>query len=72
MILMALLIGFSLGLQRNRIPGIQEAKGIKKVNRLLRYIEQSYVEPIDTDSLVGQIMDQIYIILIRQGSCQIN
>ena len=59
MILMALLIGFSLGLQRNRIPGIQEAKGIKKVNRLLRYIEQSYVEPIDTDSLVGQIMEQI-------------
>lgn len=56
---LALLVGFTLGLKTPQKTQLRPSQGIEKVNRLLRYIEQSYVEPIDTDSLVGRVMEGI-------------
>lgn len=46
-------------MRQNRFSKAQATNGVEKVNRLLHYIEQSYVEPIDTDSLVGHVIQEI-------------
>ena len=37
----------------------QNSLGINKLERLLKYIENDYVDRIDTDSLVGEVIEDI-------------
>jgi len=41
------------------MPGQNGTSSIKRLNRLMNYIENDYVERINTDSLVGKIIEDI-------------
>ena len=59
-VFLSICIGYLLGSEKQTLmPGQNGTSSIKRLNRLMNYIENDYVERINTDSLVGKIIEDI-------------
>ena len=59
-VLLSISIGYLLGTEKKIMMSYQQnSLGINKLERLLKYIENDYVDRIDTDSLVGEVIEDI-------------
>ena len=59
-VLLSISIGYLLGTEKKIFTSYQQNSwGINKLERLLKYIENDYVDRIDTDSLVGEVIEDI-------------
>ena len=59
-VLLSISIGYLLGTEKKIMMSYQQNSwGINKLERLLKYIENDYVDRIDTDSLVGEVIEDI-------------
>ena len=59
-VFLSICIGYLLGSEKQTLmPGQNGTSSIKRLNRLMNYIENDYVERINTDSLVGKVIEDI-------------
>ena len=60
-VFLSLTIGFLFGTQQNLFPdfSVKSNKSIDKLSRLIEYIENDYVDTVNTDSLVGAVIKNI-------------
>lgn len=60
-VILSLIIGFQFGTQKQFLFGssMKKETTVDKLNRLLILLENDYVDQIDTDSLVGQMIENI-------------
>ena len=55
----SILIGFILGRYEAFITNYGRQKNIDRLSQLITYLDKDYVDKIDTDSLVGQVIEDI-------------
>lgn len=59
-VFLSICIGYLLGSEKQMFKiNANDSSGIHRLQRLLSYIENDYVESIDTDSLVGEVIENI-------------
>jgi carboxyl-terminal processing protease len=59
-VFLSICIGYLLGSEKEVLmTNQQDSLSIKRLERLLHYIDDDYVEEIDTDSLVGEVIEDI-------------
>ena len=59
-IFLSICIGYLLGGEKEILmPNDKDSRSINRLQRLLSYIENDYVEEINTDSLIGKVMEDI-------------
>ena len=59
-VLLSVCIGYLLGSEKEiLISNNQDSWSMNRLERLLQYIDNDYVEEIDTDSLVGEVIEDI-------------
>lgn len=59
-VFLSICIGYLLGSEKQALRiNTNDSSGINRLERLLSYIENDYVESIDTDSLVGEVIENI-------------
>jgi len=59
-VFLSICIGYLLGSEKQMFKiNANDSRGIHRLQRLLSYIENDYVESIDTDSLVGEVIENI-------------
>ena len=55
----SILIGFILGRYEGFISNYGKQKNVDRLSQLINYLDKDYVDKIDTDSLVGQVIEDI-------------
>ena len=55
----SILIGFILGRYEGFIVNYGKQKNVDRLSQLINYLDKDYVDKIDTDSLVGQVIEDI-------------
>ena len=55
----SILIGFIIGRYEGFIINYGQTKNIDRLSQLITYLDKDYVDNIDTDSLVGQVIEDI-------------
>lgn len=59
-VFLSICIGYLLGSEKEiLISNQQDSWSMSRLERLLQYIENDYVEKVDTDSLVGEVIEEI-------------
>tara|TARA_B100001173_G_scaffold304114_1_gene307674 strand:- start:5801 stop:7384 length:1584 start_codon:yes stop_codon:yes gene_type:complete len=59
-VFLSICIGFFLGSEKEILMSDQQNSwSMNRLERLMRYIENDYVDEIDTDSLVGEVIEEI-------------
>ena len=59
-VLLSICIGYLLGSEKEILmSNQQDAWSMNRLERLLQYIDNDYVEEINTDSLVGEVIEDI-------------
>ena len=59
-VLLSISIGYLLGSEKQILmPYQKHSMSMDRLQRLMNYIENDYIEEIDTDSLVGSVIENI-------------
>ena len=55
----SILIGFIIGRNETFFTNYGQKKSVDRLSQLIRYLDKDYVDKIDTDSLVGEVIEDI-------------